>query len=214
MPDCDNLPRTLSRAWREAYKAARYGPEFLAKFLAHTTVKELPKSQGLFLLEPLAFQLQKIMQLPVEERVRAVLEPPLGSEQCRDTLIAVHAAEHVLSEIVTAHRQTLTSEEVRVRLYETFCLEIPRVYCLGVLSVKGIPNPYLNVEMACQQIIKCESLLQRELAHTAQELAVCPTAPDLSPISKPQRKRLSQPELVDSTLSVNLSALGLIQENS
>lgn len=216
MPDRDNLSRSLPKGWGGAYGAARKGPEFLAKYLAHITSKELCESSGLEFLEPLTQQLSQLVQLSLEGRSVATLEPPANSELIREGLLALHAAERVLAEMLTSPDQPKSVKEVRERLCKEFCIEIPRVYCLGVLSVRGVPDIYRDVTEAQKELRACEELLRDELKTTAKELAKNPSKPEITRIRRPKYQKPSQPELVSTSLGgrVNRSAIGLDPEEN
>lgn len=212
VPDQDNLSRSLPKAWSGARRAALGGPKHLGKYLASITVQELPQSKGIALLDTLADQLKQIAEQSIERRMVATLELPDGSERCRDTEIALHAAERVLVEIVTSDEEPPITTELRQKLYEEFCVEIPKVYCLGVLAIKHIPTLYSNTAKALRELKRCEQTLRQMLKPTARELAENPMNPTLTKIPKPRLSRPSQEELVGSPLKLNLGILEVEEE--
>ena len=202
MPDLDNLSRSFRGAWRNIGKHAANGVEYLSASLAHITVGEIPKSKGLPLLLPLAQQLCQLSKQSSDERLCSTVELPKDAERCRDTEIALHAAQRVHAEIVI-NDEYPSDQEIVERVCKEFCLELPRVYALGVLEAVAVPAIYMNAEEAWFTIKDCEARLVEKLAETARELASNPSAPTLTRISKPTQKRRSQDELVGVTLTLN-----------
>ncbi len=116
--------------------------------------------------------------------------------------------------MLISSEQPKSVDEVRERLCEEFCVEVPRVYCLGVLGVRGVPDIYRDITEAQKELRACEEVLRDELKATAKELAKNSDKPKITPIRRPKYQKPSQPELVSVSLGINRSAIGLdLEEN-
>jgi hypothetical protein len=207
MPDRDNLARTLPKRWLGAIKAARQGPEYLAKHLASVTstlIAEIIKPE---LIENLASQLVNIAQMPPAQREAAVIELPSGSESSRDGLIHTRAADQVNAELSVNPYQHFTADEVRERLFEEFTVGVPRAYAMGVLATK-IPDAYPSVQAAQENLAQCETHLREMLRDTARALAANPSDPQIKRITLPRvKRRKKQEELVATKAKIDLGKI-------
>ena len=206
MPDRDNLSKSLKKPWGGAVNAARQGPEVLARFAAAVTTEVIVGMGNTALLEQLSSQLVQTLAISTKEREGIVFQPPKNSETTRESLIALRAADRVLTEMVVANRP-MTPAEVRSKLFDAYCLEIPKALCLGIIAVK-VPDLYVDAQTAFNQLNACEDSLKKLLQKTAQELEANPNNPQITRLKKPRRKqRKSQEELVSSTPKMNLGNL-------
>lgn len=211
MPDYDNIPRVLPKGWRGCSRAAAQGTRFLAEKIHHLTAKEINHNphvrEAVGLLEELLPQLQQIAAAPIEERFTATLKLPSGAESTRLKAALIQSAERLVVEMAWREQGSSFLDTLRDRLYHDFCLAIPQINVFGPLLTMGVPYPYEDVDRAHNALMECEANLRERMEATAKELAANPQACKVKPVKSPTLPKLSQEELIETEIVLDLSEL-------
>lgn len=207
MPDRDNLSKTLKKPWSGAVNAAQQGAEVLAQFAAAATTSVIAGMGNGELLEDLVIQLVEVSTRAAADCASAVLRVPENGECSRESLVAIKAAERVLVEIIIG--SPMNPAEIRTKLFDAYCQEIPKAMCLGIIAVK-VPDLYATPAIALRELNACEENLKTLLQNTARELEANPINPKITKLQGlglGRKRRKSQEELVGSIPKMNLGNL-------
>ena len=214
MPDRDNLPKSLPKAWQDAQHRAQCGPEHLAEWAAYKIVtKELPKLEGRALFDVLVKQLKQIADTPPTERTAALLEMPVSAAKSRVSQTILNAAERLAVELALEPDAPFSLGELQTKLAEAYCIEIFRVNCCGPLEMRGAGPEYTSIEETQALLRETEAILREKLAETMMALAADPLEPSLPKLKEPKKPKRTQEELVRQKVRMNSAALlGLLSE--
>lgn len=211
MPDKDNIANSFPKGWGNTLREAVHGPEHLAQYLGHLTTREIRNSgdlaEALPLLEGIIPALMRIAEQTDDLRISAKFNNALFDQDTREKLIVLKAGDRVWADMLSDPGRKFSLDEVRQKLYEAFCLEIPRVFALGILSLKGIPSPFADENQALAAQAVCENKLRQLLQPVAEELALDPVGHQVTPIRRPPKQEVSQEVMTGVEIRVNLGSV-------